>query len=322
MAPMHWSYAVAIAVVVLYLAVELKTSRPDGTIVRTHPFRRIMQYLMPTRNESVVYFDAHVDATRLLAYVEKARAKFEGNVTHATVAASGIALSATPRMNQFVVGRRLYHRNGRWLTFSMKRKKLDREAKIGTVKLEFIDGETFAQWCARVNAGIGEERSGKKTSGDKELDIFNLLTRPFLRSVAWGINQLNYYNLLPGSFIKDDPMHTSLFIANLGSLDMGPGYHHLYEYGTCPLFIMFGRVELAPMVVDGEVVVRPRLPIRFSFDERIDDGLNARFGIEKIREVLHDPERWLGCLADDGSDALPMWPRADATVAEPPGTGE
>ena len=186
------AYAIPVAVVALYLCVELKTSRPDGTLVRMQPFRRIMQYLMPTRNESVVYFDAQVDATKLLAYLEKARAKFEGNVTHATVAASGIALSATPRMNQFVIGRRLYARRGKWLTFSMKRKKLDRESKIGTVKLEFLDGETFEQWCARVNAGIGVERSGKKTSGDKELDLFNLLPRPFLRTTAWAIGQLNY----------------------------------------------------------------------------------------------------------------------------------
>jgi hypothetical protein len=316
------AYAIPVAVVALYLCVELKTSRPDGTLVRMQPFRRIMQYLMPTRNESVVYFDAQVDATKLLAYLEKARAKFEGNVTHATVAASGIALSATPRMNQFVIGRRLYARRGKWLTFSMKRKKLDRESKIGTVKLEFLDGETFEQWCARVNAGIGVERSGKKTSGDKELDLFNLLPRPFLRTTAWAIGQLNYYNLLPGDFIKDDPMHTSLFIANLGSLNMGPGYHHLYEYGTCPLFIMFGKVEDAPMVQNGEVVVRPRLPIRFSYDERIDDGLNARFGIDKILEVLGDPEKWLGCVAADGSDCFPMWPPRDGVgEAAQPGQG-
>ncbi len=315
---MPWTYIVPAVIVVLYLVVELKTSRPDGTLVRMQPFRRIMQYLMPTRNESVVYFEAYIDATRLLAYLEKAKVKFEANVTHATVAASGIALSATPRMNQFVIGRRLYHRKGKWLTFSMKRQKLSREAKIGTVKLEFLDGETFPQWCARVNAGINVERSGKKTSGDKELDLFNLLPRPFLRTTAWAINQLNYYNLLPGDFIKDDPMHTSLFIANLGSLDMAPGFHHLYEYGTCPLFIMFGKIEPAPMVVDGRVEVRPRLHMRFSFDERIDDGINARFGIEKIREVLLDPEKWLGGVADDGSDTFAMWPpREDIEILNP-----
>lgn len=305
------AYAIPAALLVLYLVVELKTSRPDGDLVRMHPFRRIMQYLMITRNESVVYFEAHVDATKLLNYLKVTKVKLEGDVTHATVAACGIALASTPRMNQFVMGRRLYRRRGNWLTFSMKRKALDREAKIGTVKLEFLDGETFAQWCARVNAGIGVERSGKKTSGDKELDLFNLLPRPFLRTTAWAINQLNYYNLLPGFFIKDDPMHTSLFIANLGSLNMGPGYHHLYEYGTCPLFIMFGKIEEGPMVEDGQLVVRPRVHVRFSYDERIDDGLNARFGIDKIKEVLADPEKFLGCIADDNRDHFAMWPPRD-----------
>lgn len=305
------AYAIPASLLALYLLVELKTSRPDGDLVRMHPFRRIMQYLMITRNESVVYFESQIDATNLVNYLKSTKAKLEGDVTHATVAACGIALAATPRMNQFVVGRRLYRRRGNWLTFSMKRKALDREAKIGTVKLEFLDGETFAQWCKRVNAGIGEERSGKKTSGDKELDLFNLLPRPLLSVTAWGINQLNHYNLLPGSFIKDDPMHTSLFIANLGSLNMAPGFHHLYEYGTCPLFIMFGKIESAPVVRDGEVVVRPVLTVRFSYDERIDDGLNARFGIDKIKEVLSDPQKWLGCIAEDGSDTFAMWPPRD-----------
>jgi hypothetical protein len=186
-------------------------------------------------------------------------------------------------------------------------------ARLPTMKLEFLDGESYEQWCARVNAGIGVERSGTKTSGDKELDLFNLLPRPLLTGVAWLVGQLNYYNLLPGAFIKDDPMHTSLFVANLGSLNMGAGYHHLYEYGTCPLFAMFGKVEEVPMVVDGQVVVRPRLPMRFSFDERIDDGLNCRYGIDRICAVLTDPEAHFGCVAKYGSDVFQMWPPRGCT---------
>jgi hypothetical protein len=305
------------AIFVFWMLLEFKTSRPDGTLMVVPPYRRIMQYLMPTRNESVVYFDAAIDATKFNAWLEKVKVTCNAGITHATVAAVGIGVSATPAMNRFVMGRRLYARNGRWLTFSMLRTRLNREAKIGTVKREFLDGETFKQWCDRVNGGIDEERSGKKTSGDKELDLFNLLPRPLLVLAAGTINLLNYYNILPGFFIKDDPMHTSIFVANLGSLNMGAGYHHLYEYGTCPLFIMFGKTELAPMVVDGQVVVRPRMPIRFSYDERIDHGLSARFGIDAVLRVLNDPERFIGCTAADGSDAKPMWPnpeweRADA----------
>lgn len=302
---------IGIAVVVLWLLLEFKTSRPDGTLMNIPPYRRIMQYLMPTRNESVVYFESYVDATNFNAWLEKVKQGFDATPTHATVAAIAIGLAANPSMNRFVMGRRLYQRRGLWLTFSMLRTKLDKEAKIGTVKREFIDGENFKEWCARVNGGITEERSGKRTSGDKELDLFNLLPRPLLMLAAGAIGAMNHYNILPGFFIKDDPMHTSIFVANLGSLNMGPGFHHLFEYGTCPLFIMIGKTELAPMVVDGELVVRPRMHLRYSFDERIDHGLGARHGIDSVVRVLMDPQRYIGCTAADGSDVKPMWPNPE-----------
>jgi hypothetical protein len=106
-------------------------------------------------------------------------------------------------------------------------------------------------------------------------------------------------------------MYTSAFLANLGSVGMGPGYHHLYEHGTCPLFLMFGKVEERPVVEDGEVKVGRVMHVRFSYDERIADGLTAKFGIESVARVLEDPERWLGCLAEDGGDAKPMWPHGE-----------
>jgi len=270
-----------------------------------------MQYIMPTRNESVVYFDLAVDATKFNAWLEKVKVTCGSGITHATVAAVAIAMRSNPAMNRFVVGRRLYQRNGVHITFSMLRIRLDREAKIGTVKKEFLDGETFKQWCDRINGGIKEERSGKKTSGDKELDLFNLLPRPLLMAAAKAISLANHYNVLPGFFIKDDPMHTSMFVANLGSLNMGAGYHHLYEYGTCSLFGMFGKIEPTPVVENGEVVVRPRLNMRFSFDERIDHGLGAHLGMLALARVLGDPERFLGCTQADGSDAKPMWPNPE-----------
>ena len=47
---------------------------------------------------------------------------------------------------------------------------------------------------------------------------------------------LDYHNLLPPSFIENDPLYASAVIANVGSLDLPPGYHHLYEWGNCGWF--------------------------------------------------------------------------------------
>ncbi len=293
----------------LWLVAEFKTSRPDATLERVHPFRRILLYLLPTRNEAVVYYDAFLDAEKLLAFLDKHKREGTGaDMTHATLAAANIGLASTPKMNRFVVGRRLYMRKGRWLSFSMKRKRMDREAQISTVKLEMPDGETFLDLVKRVNGGIVEERSGKKTRTDKEIDVFNLFPRPILRGGAWALRTLDEYNLLPKWYVDGDPLFTSIFVANLGSLGMGAGYHHLFEYGNCPLFIMIGKVEDRVVPRDGQPVVRPILHLRFTYEERIEDGLNAKYGIDNLVAVLEDPERFLA--------SGPMWPRAESAAAK------
>jgi hypothetical protein len=117
---------------------------------------------------------------------------------------------------------------------------------------------------------------------------------------------LDYFNLLPATFIDNDPLYTSAFVANLGSLDMGAGFHHLYEWGTCSAFLMAGRIEERPVVVDGRVVARKTLHARWTYDERVDDGLNARFALESFSRVIENPYEHFGCLREDGSDARPL----------------
>lgn len=306
-------------VVALWAFAHTKTSRPDGEfIARTPAYRRMLAIISPGINDSVVYFDRAVDAEKLEAYLAKSRA-FGGDLTHVLVAAFGLGLGENPRMNQFVRGFRLYRRKGRYITFSMKRKKLDRKAKVSARKIKLEDGETFRELVDRINGGIKEERSGKKTAADKEFDLLNALPRPLLYLGERALQTLDYFNLLPAKFIEADAMYTSIVIANLGSLGMGPGYHHLYNWGTCPLFIMVGRIEERVVAVNGKPEVRRFLPLRFTYDERIDDGLNAHHGIESVARVLEDPERWLGCVAEDGSDVRPIWPHDD-DIPPPPGS--
>lgn len=298
--------ATPLALIVIF---DLKKSRPDGTFVENlHKYRTMLFYIMPTRNESVVYFDEYVDAEQLLEYAKRAQESFgtDVDVTHLVVGASATAFAENPKMNQFVMGYRLYQRDGIWLSFSMKRKRLDKKAKLAVVKQKVEGKMTFRDFCEEINAKINVERSGKRTYADREYDLFSLIPRPVLHRLVKVFRQVDYWNFLPGSFIENDPMYTSMFVANLGSLKMGAGYHHLYEWGTCPLFLMVGQIEDRPVVRDGEVVVRPILHLRFSYDERIDDGLTAGLGIRSLKEILEAPFEHLGCLDPGGRDAHPL----------------
>ncbi len=300
---------------VIWMLASMKKSRPDGTpLQNVHQYRQLMPYVMIGRNESVVYFDAYVEVDDLLEYIGKANEQFKCDVTHCLVAAGFIGLSENPSMNYFVSGRRLYERKGKFITFSMKRTKKDKKAKLSAVKKQQKDGWTFRELCEDLQTEINVERSNKKTYADKEFDLFTLLPRPVMVGAQKLLTTLDYYNLMPGGFIANDGMYTSMFIANLGSVGMDPGYHHLYEWGTCPLFLMAGQIKEHVVAVDGKAVVSKRMHLRFSYDERIDDGLSARFGIDSCVRALENPYKYFGCLADDKSDARALDAPAEPTA--------
>ena len=73
---------------------------------------------------------------------------------------------------------------------------------------------------------------------------------------------------------------------------MKPGFHHLYEWGNCPIFAMVGKVQDEVISKEGKVEIERVLPIRISFDERIEGGLVAKFGLQKFIDVLENPEEY------------------------------
>jgi hypothetical protein len=294
-------------IVIVVVAAHFKTSRADGIFVRkVHPYRRLMWFIMPTRNECVVYFEDKIRAEKLVAYLAAAKEKMGCDVTHAYVAALNVAIAENPTMDQFVIGRRIYKRRERSITFSMKRQRMGKGAKLAVVRMAMKNEDTFAQLAERMNASIGHERSGKKTHADKEYQLFDLLPRSALRAFVWLFRALDYVNLLPHAFTKEDALYTSAVVANLGSLGMNPGFHHLYEWGTSSVFAMVGKIQAEPVVEDGEIVVGQVLTVRYSYDERIDDGLGTKAAILRVNEILSDPETHLGCLGPDPATHQPM----------------
>jgi hypothetical protein len=295
------------AVSLLWVLAERKTTRPDGTLVKTHPYRQMLPYLAPKPNSAITYYDEYVQAEALLAYIEASRELGKDvDVTDCLLAAIAVALDEVPRLNRFLVGRRLYQRHARKLSFSALRRKKDRGAEVSAVHLTVDDGWVFDDLHHAVQRLIAVERSGRRTYTDSELRLTLALPRPLLALTVAVLKWLDAHNLLPASFIDRDPLFCSAFLANLGSIDMRPGYHHLYEWGNCPVFVVAGKIAPMPMVEDGAVVVRQVLHLRLSFDERIDDGLNASDAVNAAKAVLEHPFARLGCLRADGSDRVPL----------------
>ncbi len=239
-------------------------SRPDGRLATdVPPFRRIMPYLMRTRNESAVYFEQEIDLTRTLEFIDGFNAKSERRITvfHVFLWAALRALSERPRLNRFVSGGRIYERDGIWISYSAK-KALRDDAPIVVLKRRFDPALSFEELVAFVYRDLEKGRSDEESETDEKLAAFLHLPGPLLRAGVRLIRWLDDWNLLPGSFIHPDPFYASLFVANLGSVRLESAYHHLYEYGNCPLFAAIGRKKPSATVdASGKVVTKTNCSI-------------------------------------------------------------
>lgn len=264
-------------------------TRPDGTLCNdVAPVRRIMPFIMKGRNESAVYFEQWIDLTKTQAFIDRWNAEHpERKITvfHIFLYAVVKGLESRPRLNRFVMGSKIWQRDGIWLSYAAK-KKMEDGAPLAVLKRKFDPTQSFAQLVDFVYGDVKEGRSEKKSHVDKELGVFMLIPAFILRVGVSLLRWLDDWNLLPGSFIHPDPMYCSMFIANLGSVKLDSAYHHLYEYGNCPFFATLGRTQ---------DVVTPQgtkkmCSIKYTFDERIEDGLYCAKGLEILRGFVENPE--------------------------------
>jgi hypothetical protein len=268
--------------------------RADGTpIANVHPLRRIMPFIMPVRNGAFVLFEQDVPTASLFAALERLNAgrPAEHRITafHCVLYAIGVALTEFPRLNRFIAGSRLYDRRGLWLAFSAKQ-RLERDAPMFSSKVEFRPGEPLPAMVDRLLAVLREGKSGRETAADREAKGFLRLPGPLLRLAVRAQRVLDGWNLLPPSLTRDDPLYASAFVANLGSVGLDAAYHHLFDYGTCPIFVTMGRVHRTPVVRDdGSVGSHEVFTLRYTYDERIEDGFYAARALERLAACLADP---------------------------------
>jgi hypothetical protein len=270
-------------------------TRFDGDPAATHlpQLRRMMPYLMPTRNEAYVLFAQEIAAgpTRELA-AELSRARPAGRpVTQFHLLLRGItrALHEFPRLNRFVVGGRHYQRRGIWIAFSGKQ-RMDADAPVFARKLEFFPDEPIGAMVDRIYDVLESSRAGRESASDREVSTLLRLPGPLLRVAVRGGRWLDALGLLPRSMIEGDPLYSSVFVANLGSVGLDAAYHHLFEHGTTPILATMGRVHRAPFVDDdGSVRSREIFVMKYTFDERTEDGFYAARALERLKHLLEHP---------------------------------
>jgi hypothetical protein len=265
--------------------------RNDGTLIAgVGPLRRMLPSLMPSRNGAVVYYEQTLDLTKTLPWLERR----EPSITLYELAIAGLVRvwSERPQLNRFVAGGKLYQRDEIAFSISVK-KSLDENAPLTSIKAVFDPNDTIADTCRKVETLIERGKDKKReTDSEKEMRFVTKLPIFFIRWLVALQRMADWYGFLPRSLTRNDPLYSSAYVVNLGSVGLEAAYHHLYEYGNIPFFIVLGKVKKAPVVDDsGELVVHDIVNIRYTFDERITDGFYTSTALERFREYIENPEQ-------------------------------
>ncbi|MBW2542334.1 MAG: hypothetical protein JRF15_09610 [Deltaproteobacteria bacterium] len=262
--------------------------RPDATLVRDlSAMHRFMPYVSPRRNDSLFYMKQEIGADAAYEFIAKLNQDRPRNrpitLFHLLLRAMSFALLHRPGVNRFVKAGKIWQRDGVWITFSAKRKLVDGAPMI-TIKRRFYpERETLAEMTDATYEQLKAGRAGKKTASEKEMGWLLRLPGPLIR-LALAIFRLgDHLGLVPRKMIDADPLYTSIFVANLGSINYPAGFHHLWEWGTASLFGVMGKTERDE---DGS----RKFIMAWTYDERMEDGLYSYHTLEMIRHWIENPE--------------------------------
>jgi hypothetical protein len=270
-------------------------NRSDGRLVRDLPLtRRSMPYVMKTRSGSEVYCDHSIElraADDFLRRFNQQNPGLRADVFHLFVWASCDAFVRHPNVNRFVAGGRLYQRDDVTFSYAVK-EALRVDTAMLTIKHTFDPRASFADHVRMMTGQADETRFHHQLTGtDRELELLMRLPGWARRVAMGGVDVANRFGMLPRSYIESDPLFATVFFANMASIGMPSAYHHLYDYGTIGIFGVMGRPHPMPGSPASGPERRRAMTVRWTFDERVEDGLEAWLCMKRIKITLEDPDR-------------------------------
>jgi hypothetical protein len=263
-------------------------TRPDGDrIPDLSRMRKFMPFVSPRRNDALVLYQTEIELDNANAFLEELNSRrpadSQATLFHLYLRAAAQAIQERSNINRFVAGGRLWQRNHLAITFSAKLELADGSPMV-TVKRTFLEDESLDEMIDSILENLRARRKGRENRSDKEMKLA-LEFPPFvIRAGLWLLDKANHWNLLTRKMIDDDPLFATLFVANLGSVGLAAGYHHLWEYGTCSMFGVIGGFRRRE---DGVEIMN----VNYSYDERIEDGMYAGIAMDNLKAKLENPEQ-------------------------------
>ena len=266
--------------------------RKDGRRLRSlHPMHYVEPFIMPMRCDSQNYFEDVIDITGIENYLDQKHGEGYTDMTllHVLLAAYVRVVSERPGINRFIAGQRIFARKNIECVMTIK-KEMSLESPDTCIKVEFDPRDNIYNIYKKFQK-VAHEAMDDSTGFDKTAGIIKKLPRFLLKSFVSVLRSLDYVGRMPKAIDKVSPFHGSMIITSMGSLGIPAIYHHLYNFGTLPVFLSYGSIFSADAIKrDGTSERHHFVTFKAVTDERICDGYYYASAFKKIKRYLLHPE--------------------------------
>ena len=273
--------------------------RPDGTRVKDlPPLVAAIPYIMPKRYDAWNTITENIDEEVIKEFIRNQRRQGV-RLNHMSVIISAYykATLENPKLNYFIMNRKIYKRNHFCVSFVIMKKLADGSPSETTLKIYLEPEDTVFTVNEKIRKVIEANQQTEQSNSTDHFARFMFSVPGLPRFVIGLAYFLDRHGLLPRKVIELSPFHTSLFITNLASIKTSFIHHHCYEFGTTSVFVCMGKP--VPNYMSGDLS-KKMMPLGIVMDERICTGYEYAAFYNDFRKCLRD----LTCLETpfDGSD--------------------
>ena len=255
------------------------------------PMTMMVPFIMVNRVGAQNLITDHIRVEKIEQYIKEKQAQGMKNLTlmHVLIAAYVRMCSQRPAVNRFIRGQRIWTRREVEVSLVIK-KEMSLESPDTAVKITVEPDATLEDVYNALDGEITGYRDNPGGGFDNLVKVLSLIPALLLKFVVFLLRVMDYFGLIPKFLTKLSPFHTSFFITSMGSLGIPPIHHHLYDFGTCPVFCSFGaKRRVNEIESDGSVTKKSYVDLTFVTDERICDGFYFASSLRLLKNILRDP---------------------------------
>jgi pyruvate/2-oxoglutarate dehydrogenase complex dihydrolipoamide acyltransferase (E2) component len=266
-------------------------------------WRKVAPAIWDRPSDPQIYGDIEVDAQRLLSFIEDVRAATGTHVTvtHLVGKAIAYALGEYPELNTYRSRGRFVPHDSVDVFFVVS---VGEGRDLSGVKVRHADLKSVAEIAEELASRSARIRGGDDADFGRTKRLVDATPSPLLRL------GLRLADWLTGDLALDlkrfgfpREFFGSAMVTSVGMFGVQRAYGPLSPYYRIPFLALVGEVTPRPIVVDGEIVVRPILTICATMDHRYLDGAHAARLARSVRTYLEEPAAFSHTGAPAGAKA-------------------